>query len=378
VASLATNDERSIANDPVAAFFEKLSLPKEVYKNNIGLVMIIDESLLQSQKLAGKTKRVYSFPEITTTSVFTEGTDSRRISSGDIIYLDVGRKDSIVVDLDFTGDQRVLTSLAQVPYMTRQAKQFQDLFKSREESYDLINFIIEQGKYEQVQVRGDIKRTRRKKLASDPSIQKSSAEISDEKIQNILIPYLRVLLRESKKLSAFKEYFTLRENARGKTSSFSDRVDEDFISNLLSIFESKTLLDKLFPLNKKSILSYYKLDGATITREADPTVLTREIKIFEGLSKNGNNLDAFFKDTIIAAQNLSNEAWKVDVVTLGIPELDLPPQELSSRVVVLNVWDERTQSLHWLSGVYQILGLAHAIDPSKGYLTKLKLFKGVI
>ena len=270
----------------------------------------------------------------------------------------------------------MLTSLARVPYMTRQAKQFQDLFKSREESYDVLTFLYDEaellinGSRRPEETNEMIRQSNRDSLiAGTKEIYK---ELTESEIQTYLIPFLQNVLKDSEKVKALRnEFGQFRNNA-------SDKINEDFLLNLLSIFQNKNTLDRLFPINKKSIRSYYKLDGTTIAREVDPFTLRREIKIFEGLSKTGNVLDAFFKDTVIAAQNLSNDAWKVDVVTLGIPELDLPPQELSSRVVVLNVWDERTQSLHWLSGVYQILGLAHAIDPSKGYLTKLKLIKGVV
>jgi hypothetical protein len=373
-ATIATGDLVAAGKDPIAFYFNKLGVPREEFKNSVGMVVISDEASSVRKGLTGGSKRVLSFPEITTEGAFSQGADSSRdITSKDVIYLDVAAKDSVVVDLSFTGEQRVLASLARVPYMTRQSKQFQDLFVSPSESYDVLNFLLDQALEEQ----GEVEDKKRSKQAAQGGLRESSKEIYDEEIQNLLIPYLRVLLKDSTKLPALRKYFTIRGQAQGRKSS-SDKLDEDFISNLLSILESKTLLDKLFPLNKKSIRSYYKLDGTTVVRETDPLKLTREIKIFEGFSKNRNPLDSFIKDTVIAAQNLSNEAWKVDVVTLGIPELDLPPQELGSRIVVLNVWDERTQSLHWLSGVYELIGIAHAIDPSRGYLTKLKLIKGLL
>lgn len=364
-------DAKAAGKSKVETFFNKLGIPKEEFKNSIGMVLIVDEATLKKQGLSGSLKRIFSFPEITTTAAFTDG-DSDGIPSDNFIFLDVAAKDSIVVDVNFAGDQRILASLAQVPQITRQTKQFQDLFKSPEESYDVFDILLS----EAIQEQGETPDKKRREYAKNSGILNSTEFIYDEEIQNLVIPYLSILVQDSNKLKAFQDYFSLRQ--QGARTPRKTNVDKDFILNLLSILQSDRLLDKLFPLNKKSISSYYKLDGTTIARETEPLKLTRDIKIFEGLSKNGNFLDSYIKDTVMAAQNLSNEAWKVEVVTLGVPELDIPPQELSSRVVVLNVWDERTQSLHWLSGTYQILGLAHAIDPSKGYLTKLKLFKGVL
>lgn len=369
--ALIEGDAKAAYKSKVATFFNKLGIPKEEFKNSIGMVLITDEATLKKQGLSGSLKRIFSFPEITTTASFTDG-DSDSIPGDNFIFLDVAAKDSIVVDVNFTGDQRVLASLAQIPQITRQTKQFQDLFKSPEESYDVLAILVS----EAISERGGIPDKVRRKTAREQGIINSTEFIYDKKIQNLVIPYLNILVQDGNKLKAFQDYFSLRQ--QGARTPRKTNVDKDFILNLLSILQSDRLLDKLFPLNKKSISSYYKLDGTTIARETEPLKLTRDIKIFEGLSKNGNFLDSYIKDTVMAAQNLSNEAWKVEVVTLGVPELDIPPQELSSRVVVLNVWDERTQSLHWLSGTYQILGLAHAIDPSKGYLTKLKLFKGVL
>ena len=72
----------------------------------------------------------------------------------------------------------------------------------------------------------------------------------------------------------------------------------------------------------------------------------------------------------------------IKLKTLGIPEMDTL-RELMSRSVALYVRDisrERfstgpPQILHWLTGPYRVLGIAHTIDRNKGYRTELELIK---
>jgi hypothetical protein len=67
----------------------------------------------------------------------------------------------------------------------------------------------------------------------------------------------------------------------------------------------------------------------------------------------------------------------VEIETLGIPELDNPIVEFTQRIVGLRVHDARlsTNTLHWLSGFYRILGINHTLDATEGYKTKLRLFR---
>jgi len=371
----SNSEGRALAGLVKDKFLEGKSIPADEVKKNIGMLLITDDSSLKIQANSTLLKKVFSFPEITQEGVLTKGDDESSNNIKDYIYLDVARENSIVVDLSFAGDQRILASLAQVPFITRQARQYKELFDTKEQSIDVIQFLVRAAELDSIGLEGESFTS-----TLNSPIRRKDQFITESKVQGILIPYLRKVVSEDKKRDSLVGSFTYREmkmGMRGKPDYF-DKLDGAFLANLLAIFESDSLLDTLFPLNKKSIQSYYRIDGNTIQRVTNSTKLTREIKIYEALSKNNNNLDSYIKDTIIAAENLASEAWSVEVVTLGIPELDIPQQEIFSRGVELSVWDERTQNAHWLTGRYQILGVAHAIDPSKGYLTKLKLIKGVL
>ena len=371
----SNSEGRALAGLVKDKFLEGKSIPADEVKKNIGMLLITDDSSLKIQANSTLLKKVFSFPEITQEGVLTKGDDESSNNIKDYIYLDVARENSIVVDLSFAGDQRILASLAQVPFITRQARQYKELFDTKEQSIDVIQFLVRAAELDSIGLEGESFTS-----TLNSPIRRKDQFITESKVQGILIPYLRKVVSEDKKRDSLVGSFTYREmkmGMRGKPDYF-DKLDGAFLANLLAIFESDSLLDTLFPLNKKSIQSYYRIDGNTIQRVTNSTKLTREIKIYEALSKNNNNLDSYIKDTIIAAENLASEAWSVEVVTLGIPELDIPQQEIFSRGVELSVWDERTQNAHWLTGRYQILGIAHAIDPSRGYLTKLKLIKGVL
>ena len=371
----SNSEGRALAGLVKDKFLEGKSIPADEVKKNIGMLLITDDSSLKIQANSTLLKKVFSFPEITQEGALTKGDDESSNNIKDYIYLDVARENSIVVDLSFAGDQRILASLAQVPFITRQARQYKDLFDTKEQSIDVIQFLVRAAELDSLGKEGESFTS-----TLNSPIRRKDQFITESMVQSILIPYLRKVVSEKEKRDSLVGSFTYREmnmSMLGKPSYF-DKLDEAFLANLLAIFESDSLLDILFPLNKKSIQSYYRIDGNTIQRVTNSTKLTREIKIYEALSKNNNNLDSYIKDTIIAAENLASEAWSVEVVTLGIPELDIPQQEISSRGVELSVWDERTQNAHWLTGRYQILGIAHAIDPSRGYLTKLKLIKGVL
>ena len=371
----SNSEGRALAGLVKDKFLEGKSIPADEVKKNIGMLLITDDSSLKIQANSTLLKKVFSFPEITQEGVLTKGDDESSNNIKDYIYLDVARENSIVVDLSFAGDQRILASLAQVPFITRQARQYKELFDTKEQSIDVIQFLVRAAELDSLGKEGESFTS-----TLNSPIRRKDQFITESTVQSILIPYLRKVVSEEKKRASLVGSFTYREMTMGTLEKpvYFDKLDDAFLANLLAIFESDSLLDILFPLNKKSIQSYYRIDGNTIQRVTNSTKLTREIKIYEALSKNNNNLDSYIKDTIIAAENLASEAWSVEVVTLGIPELDIPQQEIFSRGVELSVWDERTQNAHWLTGRYQILGVAHAIDPSKGYLTKLKLIKGVL
>ena len=76
---------------------------------------------------------------------------------------------------------------------------------------------------------------------------------------------------------------------------------------------------------------------------------------------------------------MQEQAWALELTTLGLPELDDPASEFYSRLVFFKFYDPRLANgqLHWLSGAYRITGFKHKLNPSQGYLTQLSLFKDI-
>ena len=108
-------------------------------------------------------------------------------------------------------------------------------------------------------------------------------------------------------------------------------------------------------------------------RKVDYTTIYNRLGVKDGLAPLKRLADAKF----FFAQAMLDEAWEVDIETLGIPELDNGVVEVSERLVCLWVYDPRlsTKVPHWLSGTYRIKGFNHIIDPRDGYRTKLSLYR---
>ena len=83
------------------------------------------------------------------------------------------------------------------------------------------------------------------------------------------------------------------------------------------------------------------------------------------------------------AQKCQEQAWVLEVETLGIPEIDIMGGEFYGRSVKLAVKvprDQRTVGYdagktHWLTGAYKISGITHVVDSNEGYKTRLSLYK---
>jgi len=65
----------------------------------------------------------------------------------------------------------------------------------------------------------------------------------------------------------------------------------------------------------------------------------------------------------------------VEITTLGIPEMDIFTNEVMNRNIALWVHEQRVPgTYHWITGMYNVLGIMHRID-SSGYETKLRLIR---
>ena len=75
-----------------------------------------------------------------------------------------------------------------------------------------------------------------------------------------------------------------------------------------------------------------------------------------------------------ALSQLQNTITDVEITTLGVPELDLLPQEMATRKVALWVAEPRSPGeYNWITGTYTIQNLSHKIDES-GYTSSFTMY----
>jgi len=191
---------------------------------------------------------------------------------------------------------------------------------------------------------------------------------------------------------AYVDYFTDEE-----LESISREVDTKRASSaedlrlLASMVNDPTLLNALFPeadldgqdnTVKTVTISTDPNTGEVVATETKKTVLKREVYFNTSQEKSKDLFKVASKltDEKFQAQlALLQEAWQVEIDTLGIPELSdlLSDVGESGRSVLLRVFDPRLNSdqPHWISGVYMITRLAHRIDSTGGYTTKMTLLR---
>lgn len=359
---------------------EKQEILKEFYlsrskqdiliRNSKGLLIISDQMSIVN-KFGGKlTHKVHSFPEITGGNQGEQYADYRNR-----ITLEVASDSSIVADLNFNGDLRVLSQIGSVPYSMDQLDNLKKIFTSEIPYADLIYHIISEA--------GTVS-TRWSSLPSGEVITLQKGIRNTESAQTInnsksvfsedFIKLLPLAVSELKKQN---EHYI--EKIQDKFPEVTDQI----INDLLSLMSSDSMFEVMFPLadidretqmHKNS--SYFVLKGESIEVETRDYISTRRVAINTALDKSSKQSLLAVDSNMQTWDKLSDIAWVVDIVTLGIPELDIPIYEVTTRVVNLIVREERVPgALHWLTGLYQIVGLQHAISPSSGYLTKLKLLK---
>jgi hypothetical protein len=328
---------------------------------------------------SGMVNRVKSFPKTNWYS-----TENNRILNN-VLVLDYAAKDSIVTDLNFTGEFRWLQGLSQAAFMERMYGSINDAYSKEFAQTQFLIISISRLLDERIQRNLQI-------LANnfdEPTQAAAQAQYDQDR---------KLLGRISEKGYVRAEYqaFEVMEAdilalLPGLVSTFTaSELNEMFgppeIDKLLVLAElcaDPKLLSYVFPEadiydNQSTTFLGHGDRTETYTtlinpRKVDFTTVYQRLGVQDGLAPLKKLADAKF----FFAQAMLDEAWEVEVETLGIPELDNGVVEVSERIVALWVYDPRlsTDVPHWLSGVYRIKGLTHSIDPSRGYLTKLSLYR---
>jgi len=346
----------------------------EVWADNNNCILLLMPGADMTEQYGDQVIRpVLSFPQ--TYSVQT---------GPKYIWLDYGTPDSIIADLDFTGDARVLVNLAQSNFSVRQWNDITQFWDGNQTlSEDLvINSIskilankIENGEYGGGTA--EEQATRKKELEETLKLANNQSEsMIDQELIDILPTLLNSFQVDSKKgVDELSEMNILTPN------------DAAQIRKLASLISNPKHLEMIFP--------YATVDGKqnTVTSEVlmvsnnnlvkvpakKTRVLRRRIDmdtIRSRISKREREykmVDANYNYSVAMQQ----ESFNISITTLGIPEIDDPASEYLSRRVCFKFYDPRLAngSLHWLSGVYQITSFKHRINPSQGFLTELELIK---
>ena len=146
---------------------------------------------------------------------------------------------------------------------------------------------------------------------------------------------------------------------------------------ITSILGSTEFAEILFPVK-----SYTERTGVGTEGERAHTIISRQLDVAYFNQKLSQLERASMDAKMNYVENTQDEAWQVQIATLGIPEIDVMGAEFFARRVYLTVntprggkTKEGTEGLHWLSGIYSIVGIRHDLEPSSGFITNLSLVK---
>ena len=346
----------------------------EVWADNNNCILLLMPGADMTEQYGDQVIRpVLSFPQ--TYSVQT---------GPKYIWLDYGTPDSIIADLDFTGDARVLVNLAQSNFSVRQWNDITQFWDGNETlSEDLvINSIskilankIENGEYgggtleEQAGRKKELEETL--KLANN-----QSESMIDQELIDILPTLLNSFQVDSKKgVDELSEMNILTPNDAAQIRKLASLISNP--KHLEMIFpyattdgKQNTVTSEVLMVSNNNLVKVPAKKTRILRRRIDMDTIRSRISKRE---REDKMIDSNYNYSVAMQQ----ESFNISITTLGIPEIDDPASEYLSRRVCFKFYDPRLAngSLHWLSGVYQITSFKHRINPSQGFLTELELVK---
>ena len=150
-----------------------------------------------------------------------------------------------------------------------------------------------------------------------------------------------------------------------------DQVAKDF-----AWINSMGFMETFFPSVVSSDIDYYIIDGQKKSTPAIKfvSVAPSPLSVLQGQMGVENDEEAILMSAKLRSLNtFRHRIFDIYIETLGIPEMDIPANELESRDFVLWVAEPRVPgTFHWLTGVFNIKEVTHTIDRN-GYRTKFRL-----
>ena len=369
VNALTPADKKNLKEN--SAIFKDVDWEEVWAEKNNCLLLVMPEDSIISQYSDSVIRPILSFPQ------------TNRGTGPNYCWLDYGTPDSIVAKVEFTGDTRVLVNLAQSNYTVRQWNDVKQLFDGGETlSNELISNTISniladkianidgsQSVEAQQQQRGELQRLQ--KIAND----QSNMEINVELLE--LLPEL---------LSAYQVDPKTGEDELTEIELVSPNTALE-LRKLASIVSNPKMLHMLYPdvygengQNNETTVPSIKVTANGIVREDKPVRILRRRIDLDSIRSRISKVEQSRKMTDVAynySVAMQEEVFDVKLTTLGIPEIDDPASEFLSRRICFKYYDPRLAngSLHWLSGVYQLTGFKHRLNPSQGFLTELEMVR---
>ena len=370
--NMLSEEDRKILSQKVTALNNFTWDEDWVAKNNAMLLFSPSDDI-SSQWTDNIIRPILSFPQTFDAS-----------AGNSVIYLDYGTPNSIVAKVDFTGDTRVLINLAQSNYSVRQFHDIKTLFDgtntlSKDMITNTISLLLQdkiqqllskagaedvgESQEEQLLELVDTTRTQLGKLREGRSEADIDAELLD------MLPTLLSSYETDEDLA-----LVIGENSAGD------------IRKLASVISNPQHLNFLFPDanvdggKNENTTDVLKVTDDGVFRDRITTKILRRRIDFDTIRARISDEERARKNTDVSYnfnEAMGQETFGLQITTLGIPEIDDPASEYLSRKVFFKFYDPRFANgqLHWLSGVYNITGFKHRINPAQGFLTQLDLIK---
>jgi hypothetical protein len=380
--NMISEEERKRLSDKAKAMKEVTWEEGWAKKNNVILLVSPGEDI-KTQYADNLIRPILSFPQ-----TFDESTGNS------VAWLDYGTPNSIVAKVEFTGDTRVLTNMQQSNYSVRQFGDVKALFDGTTTlSKNMITKVISN-------ILADKIANLNNQSVGIDKISQLDAHMQDvtdlENLRNKLVPTTRSeegRIREGTSdveisadlLEMFPQLVSSYETDEQLAAVIGQNSLQD-VKMLASVISNAEWLNFLFPDaeiegkdNKLSVASIVVSEKGPQYMDTSTRILRRRID-FDSIRSRISVEEQAAKMTDVTYNfnvAMQQDAWTVDLTTLGIPEMDDPASEFFSRKVFFKFYDPRLANgqLHWLSGAYDIIGFKHRINPSQGFLTQLQLLK---
>ena len=350
------------------------------WKNDLGIVICSDHRKFKD--IFSFTKKIKSFPGINVDP------------DNGVISMSVGygkRSDGIVTDVKWKMPYgTTLMALRQAPMVSTKYTSMVARFEGRDPARDDVAFTLASILSHASNIKGKVNFTQTVD-SNRPDLTKLGMQTIET--GDVVFP-----------ASAIK--YAVSQTDKITAASDNDPKVVALLESLAFILKND-LFDKLFPRLSDSDASIINQTYIVASNEAyeagrkafvpahyavkfnpDPgsaaiTPTTKTVPHFRYLTKTspgttpGGDVDiaAAIASRMQALNVFKKTVVNLNVETLGVPEMDVLGNEIGNRTIQLAIHEPRDPgTVHWISGLYNILGMEHSINTVTGYTMSLTLF----